>query len=337
MAESLFGHLVLRFGSSPENLATEALNFILNHSHIARESFISFLQHLDIPISSTLFFETQNMNEDGSIPDMIGKDSNGKTIILGEAKFWAGLTENQPVAYINQLTKSNGTLLLFFSPAKRLVTLWPELLRRCNNAAIKVIIVDREIHEIKIAKIQESQYLVLISWKVLLDSLRRSLEREGDWDMTGNIVQLQGLCEYMDSTGFLPLQSEELTSIVGSRMIQYCDIVDEVIDHLVSEKYISLIGVRATPVRTGYKRYFHNNPRIDRGYSLEFNPRLWSKYRATPIWLGIYRWVPKQSQYDPEARERLGVLEREVPSCLFREGDSLYVPIYLMTGLEKAS
>ena len=60
--------------------------------------------------------------------------------------------------------------------------------------------------------------------------------------MAGNLVQLQGLCEQMDSSAFLPLQSEELTSNTSRRLLQYCDIVDNVIDRLTSAVLARLRG-----------------------------------------------------------------------------------------------
>jgi hypothetical protein len=37
---SLFGHLVTQFSTHPENLATESLNYILNHSLTAKQAFL---------------------------------------------------------------------------------------------------------------------------------------------------------------------------------------------------------------------------------------------------------------------------------------------------------
>ena len=47
-----------------------------------------------------------------------------------EAKFWAGLTENQPNAYLARLPlDERPAVLLFVAPEARLETLWPELRR----------------------------------------------------------------------------------------------------------------------------------------------------------------------------------------------------------------
>ncbi len=153
MAESLFGHLVFRFSSSPENLATEALNFVLNRSHVSRDAFINLFSDLNISLPLDLKFETQEVDsEDCAIPDLVGKDSSAKPVILGESKFWAGLTENQPVRYLTNLLRDNGKLLVFFAPAKRFPTLWPELIRLSKNGGINFEKIS-EFPEINIAKI----------------------------------------------------------------------------------------------------------------------------------------------------------------------------------------
>jgi len=330
MTDSLFGHLAYRFSSSPENLATEALNFILNSSLIAQDAFIDLLKHLDILMPSNLRFDTQYYNsETGSIPDLVGINSAGKVVLFGEAKFWAGLTNKQPVSYLNELINSNGKLLIFFAPTKRIPTLWPELLRRCNEANFPIAIL-KEDPDIRIVKIQEDQFLVLLSWKALINSIHQHLIVEGELEMAGNLVQLQGLCDLMDETAFLPLQSEELTSDISRRLGQYCDLVDEVTKKLASERFASIQGNHAQGTRNGYNRYMKIGKH---GVSLEYNHNLWTKYRATPLWLGIFSeaWT-----YDVNVKITLASLETEKPARLFSEAKATYVPIFLKFGVEKS-
>jgi TrpR-related protein YerC/YecD len=142
MTESLFGHLVTRFSTGPENLATEALNYILNQSQVARKAFSEFFSHFDIPLPCDLSFQVQyNEKEDQSIPDLVGFDQNGKKVLIGESKFWAGLTENQPVTYLRRLIKEDGVVLIVFAPSKRLTSLWAELLIRCKQGKMPLELV----------------------------------------------------------------------------------------------------------------------------------------------------------------------------------------------------
>lgn len=330
MSESLFGYLVNRFSSSPENLATESLNFILNRSRVAREAFEHLLEHLGVTLPENLVYHTQDAeSEDHAIPDLVAKDSRGRTVLLGEAKFWAGLTDNQPITYLQRLEKTGGKALVFFAPAKRFPTLWAELIRRCQVAGITAEETLGELSEIRIARVFGAQHLVLLSWRVVLDALRQSLDIEGEREMAGNLLQLQGLCDQMDSSAFLPLRSEELTSAVSTRIGQYCDLVDEITELMVAQGKVSITGTRATNTRTGYLRYMHLQ---NHACSVEFNPVLWGKYSMTPLWLGI---KSQNWKYDPEARKKLVSYELAQPQQLFCENDYLYIPLYLKTGVEK--
>ncbi len=256
MKESLFSHLVFRFSSSPENLATESLNFILNRSPITRSAFSDLFNHFSIEIPDTTKFDTQDKNQlDGAIPDLVGRNSVGEVVLYGEAKFWAGLTENQPVTYIKRLQNLNGKLLLIFAPAKRFTTLWPELLHRCDESQINFSEVISDIPEVKIVHLTGNQHLVLVSWRVILTTIHQALEVEGERNTLSDLTQLEGLCAQMDKSAFLPLQSEELTSNLSIRLVQYSEMVDEVAHRLIAENYASKSGLRAAANRFGYLQY----------------------------------------------------------------------------------
>ena len=330
MTNTLFGHLAMRFTSSPENLATEALSYIFNSSPAARESYASLMAHFQVNLPSGLKYETQGHSQhDPAIPDLVARDANGQEVLLGEAKFWAGLTENQPVTYIQRLQRTGGQVLIVFAPAARIPYLWGELERRCQAAGMSLEEQPSGNQEILHARILTGKYLMLMSWRVLLTNLHQTLLACGELAMAGNVVQLQGLCEQMDTTAFLPLQAEELTSQASRRYLQYSDLVDEVTEKLIAERYTSVKGLKATGKKDGYIRYMNIQ---NHGGSLGFNAQLWSKYRATPIWLGI---LSKEWKFDFDAKKKLASLEMEIPPRMFVEDNWIYVPIFLEPGLEK--
>jgi hypothetical protein len=151
--------------------------------------------------------------------------------------------------------------------------------------------------------------------------------------MAGNLFQLEGLCERMDETAFLPLRSEELTSGYRRRLLQYTDLVDQIMDTLVADGLISVKNLRATGTKIAYLRYFVTiNTTPVRTCSLEYNIFLWNKCRDTPVWLSLRgeNW-----KFSPDIREKLVSLELQEPSSLIREGDAFYVPIFLETGVER--
>ena len=48
-------------------------------------------------------YECQSIGDDNERPDMSGTDSDGNEVIMCEAKFYAGLTYNQPLTYLERL------------------------------------------------------------------------------------------------------------------------------------------------------------------------------------------------------------------------------------------
>ena len=58
-------------------------------------------------------------------------------MILCEAKFYAGLTINQPNTYLDRLKKENGLGLVFICPAARKITLWSKLIELCEHRKLE--------------------------------------------------------------------------------------------------------------------------------------------------------------------------------------------------------
>ena len=68
---------------------------------------------------------TQDVGKDGARPDLAGVDHDGEDRVLIEAKFWAGLTKNQPDGYLTRLESApQPSVLLFVAPVKRIEVLW---------------------------------------------------------------------------------------------------------------------------------------------------------------------------------------------------------------------
>jgi hypothetical protein len=129
----LIAHLVTRFAAHPENLATEALAYILRNSGTARLAFLRHLSEFGPALPETLTFRTQASGADNAIPDLIGADEEGRQLVIAEAKFWAGLSDHQPSTYLRRLPADHPGVVIFVAPQARFQTLWPELLRRCGS------------------------------------------------------------------------------------------------------------------------------------------------------------------------------------------------------------
>jgi len=91
------------------------------------------------------------------------------------------------------------------------------------------------------------------------------------------------------------------------------NVIDQVINGLAQAESISLPGLRATPLRNGYRRYFDAIPRIlPRNYGLEYNLDFWRQYEH-PMWLWGHR------EYGSLIRQGFLEYERAVPTQLIRE------------------
>jgi hypothetical protein len=322
----VFGYIASRSGQ-PENVATEALNYVLNGSVVAKRAFLGYVAQTKVELPDTLLFRTKAVGEDNAIPDLVGMDSESRQAFLVEAKFWAGLTSNQPVMYLKRLPSVAAGLLLFIAPARRFDTLWAELLRRCRNEGFVVGQPQNDIAgALKAIGAGTRHTLALTSWRAVLAYMLRALETEGEHHVVSDVQQLQGLCERMDSEAFLPLRSEELASDTGKHIMQYCEVVDEAVEQ-ARIRGITLGRLRRTSQAGLYGRFCQLQ-----GHQchLQFNAQLWGRLRTTPLWLRI-----DQLQSKPWLRDALVDLEREQPPRLIPGKHELLVPIDLPTGVEK--
>jgi hypothetical protein len=325
--ETIFGHLATRFASHPENLATEGLHFVLSRSAEARRLLLQFLAQSGCVLAGEFVFETQAPGDEGGIPDLIGRDASGAEPILVESKFWAGLTERQPVAYIGRVPP--GGLLLFVAPARRFESLWPELLARCRAAGKAFDCEGGHGGDWRVARLDEGRRLALTSWRALLGALHAGLLQAGELAPAADVLQLQGLAERMDAEAFLPLSSEELTSALGTRIVQFCGLVDGAVERLAAQELADTKGCRSSGGRHGsYSRFFRMH---QAGCRLYFNPVGWSQH-GVPIWLEAHgsNWKPS-----PAVNETLRALGGREPPRLFVSQWGAYVPIRLPTGAER--
>ena len=104
---SLLAHLHTRIKGSPEDVATLSLCYILENSKSARKAFSEYIsQIIGIGNLPELNFRTQIIGDNvkGLIYQAMILNNE---LVLCESKFWAGLTDNQPLGYIKRL-RDNG-------------------------------------------------------------------------------------------------------------------------------------------------------------------------------------------------------------------------------------
>jgi hypothetical protein len=286
-SNTLFGHLAQRFSAHPENLATEALLYILNNTQNSKDIFTRYFSFTDDNFTPIEQFSSQVSSEGETIPDLVGTDGEGDNVFVVENKFWAELTANQPLGYLPLLPKGKSSALFFVCPEKRLITLHSELIRLIDETGDYG---DREIiqetEDIIIDRLVDSQYLALVSWRRLLSDLESLLDPISERALIADLNQLQGLCEQMDSEGFIPLRSGETGNLeIPRRIMDYRNLIDDIVQQLVDTSDASTSGLASAASYYSTGRYINLRKRGEFGSLLAVDFDFWRKSGHSPIWM----------------------------------------------------
>lgn len=321
---TVLSHLATRFSVQTENLATEALAFILGYSDAARAAVTELTRDLGGQWPGGLTYRSQDIQEDGKRPDLVGTDEGGVRRLVLEAKFWAGLTAAQPCSYLMTLDEP-GSMLLFVVPAARIDSVWTELQHRAEADGLGTGAAVVSGNETKSWRLN-GPVLALCSWRRLLGSMRMMAGANADARAVADVAQLEALCDRMDSEAFLPLSSEELTSSIGRRIPQFGDLALTVAD-LVSAQGIGVTkGMRASGGNGWFGRYIVLE---NHGCLVSFNAKHWATWGESPLWLKVLgpRW-----SYSPDVRTALegsGIKFHDDP------GQGCFVPLRIAQGAER--
>ena len=79
---TLFSYLAHRFVTQRENLATEALLFIIDKSEVAKDALVAAVTAAGSEVPAELSFRTQAAGADGAIPDLVGEDRAGHQVLI---------------------------------------------------------------------------------------------------------------------------------------------------------------------------------------------------------------------------------------------------------------
>ena len=315
---TLMAYLVPRLTRQVENAATDALSYILNRSTRSLQALNDLLREGGFDVESIARVETQVTYEDGSRPDMVGYDKDNVKRLLVEAKFWASLLEGQASGYVQQFDQLGPSVLLFISPEVRIPTLWSEIKRQIEQQSrLEPIDSSQEVRRAKM--VGAERHVMLVSWVQLLD---RMDALAGDDGVKSDIRQLRGLAQGQDEEAFLPIHSEELSPSLGRRLVWYKQLVDDVIDSRgVSEKWMDVQGVRATPQWYGYGRYVRFSG-VEGYFWFGVNHEQWAEHGDTPLWLSV--------------GGRIQICMEDIGKELNVQVQDCWVPIHPKVGVEYA-
>jgi hypothetical protein len=284
--KSVLSHIVQKqFSGEYENIATEALAYIVQTNDRARGGLLKMLRGVkpDLP---NLSFQTQQ-SEDNKRPDMWGFDG-GRPCVFIENKFWAGFTENQPVEYVKLLASLNRDgLLLMVVPASRDESAWREMLKRLNETAIDYQEQKPTADIPRVVKTGLGPLMALTTWSKLLQSIDDELADEPQ--TRNDLVQLKALCETAESDAYVPIRAEETSNQrIPALFTQLNMVTRKAVEIGETEGIVNTKGlnVSCTTERIGrYIRFSSMESKHELYAWIGIHFPLWRKQGATPLWL----------------------------------------------------
>ena len=326
--DTVLSHIVTKkLSSEKENIATEVLAFILDSNQSAKKGMMKLLKAIT-PTMPDLIFKTQMV--EGSIrPDMWGYRGD-KTRVYIENKFWAGLTENQPIAYLKQLSKcTQPSILLVVVPEVREQTVWQELNRRLIKEGVSTIKTETPPGLVHTAETSIGPILAITSWTKLLAFLE--LELADEPSARSDLLQLKALCDAEDNDAFAPLSAEEISDQRTPKLLlQLSAALEGAVKLGTTKEILDTKGLmpQSSSERIGRYIKFNSTPNFVVWVGINF--LLWKKYGRTPLWIVFY---PNEFKKSPAAK--LLLEEWSAKNGNFRHNNEIVIPIDLATGEDK--
>ena len=344
--DTVLSHIVTkRFSAEKENIATEVLAFILGSNQSAKKGMMKLLKAI-APTMPDLVFKTQmqaniilpdvpdlnsktQMKVESIQPDMWGYQGDKPRVYI-ENKFWAGLTENQPIAYLKHLSKyTQPSILLVVVPEVREQTVWQELNRRLIKEDVSTIKTEAPPGLVHTAKTSIGPILAITSWTKLLAFLE--LELADEPSARSDLLQLKALCDAEDNDAFAPLSAEEISDQRTPKLLLQLSAAVEGAVKLGTTKEIldtKKLMPQSSTERVGRYIWFNSTPKIFVWVGINFI--LWKKYGRTPLWILFYPNELKKSQ-----AAKLLLEEWSAKNGNFRHNNEIVIPIDLPTGEDK--
>jgi len=200
MRDSLLSHIAGNFVSQYENVANSSVCYLLNRYPASRSALEKLLSLADVPSH----YVTELSTKSNGRPDITGLDAGANKLVIIEGKFWANLTDNQPINYLKEL--GDGGKLLFLAPDRRLDSLKAEVRKRLGY---------------------DDERIEVYSWVAFLTLIESENSREHDGDLASDLVQLRALCAKMDEEGMPPLSMSDLDPMNGRICYQLAGLIDD--------------------------------------------------------------------------------------------------------------
>lgn len=303
MAQSLLAHMYSHIRGSQEDIATYSLEYIISQSAELNNTFTKLLEKsLHERLGDNIHYNCQATGKNKERPDISGVNSESREVVLCEAKFYAGLTDNQPGAYLERLKNENGIGLVFICPTMRRNNLWSKLVELCNDKPLDII----DEYCVTVDGVRMS----IITWNEIIEKLKTVASSLAVASLS-DIDQLEGFCKLMDDSSFIPFKEEDFGPENARREERHYQVLDAVVSKLLSDKALnaSTNRLKATAYRHGYVRYIYV---LGYALAITYDRPNWrdSSTVETPFWVAVYgkdfkqpsEYVDAFSKYPPAYR-----------------------------------
>jgi len=333
---SVLAHVISKSSIQNEPAATLALHHILiSSSKKMSRALIRMMPEGSIDHSLKPSRIEVELEHESNRPDLTLYDVEGRVRIFIENKFWAGLTDRQPVAYLNSLSDDYSTALLFIVPDQRKLAIWNLLKRKCKEENLKLETQSAE-GGVFWARLGCKSMLVT-SWKYVLDWLQEAGDPEEELGL--DIRQLRGLIKKMDSSeAFLPIHFSEISDqSIALRLVNYANLISECLEHISELDFIDINGKFSSSLKQG--QYYSGqrirlHGRFLMWFGIDFG--IWSESGITPFWIcPVNNNDEKSNDWVNGKCDRESICHIFSDECINTEYQLPYIPIRLKTGVEK--
>lgn len=286
---SLLAKFFTQIKSSQEDIASDGLKHILQNSLVAKSYLKTLLfskTQIELP---ELTYTNQVTKKDLGRTDISGLNNLGNEVLILEAKFWASLTENQPISYLKRM--ESNSILVFICPSLRKKSIFTELKRKLVEGNIEF----RENKELLTLATENNKQIVVQSWNEILEPIRNLLKENNDERLVSDIDQIIGFCEVIDKNSFIPLSENDMSPEIGRRINSYYILIDEIFNELSKNENYKQDKLTEGKPKNGfgfvkYRKYDNLT------FSFGLNYTNWTEFADTPFWLKVTEQNFEQSQ-----------------------------------------
>lgn len=326
--QSFLAYIASQYGHKKEDVATDALAYLLNRYPSAKKAFTAFVVecgYTAMPQKYTI--ETRTKGPAG-VPDL-EVIANQACCAVIENKFWAALTPKQPVEYLNKL---NGGLVLFIVPEARQERVWRIVEERCKGSRRVELLFERNFYGRT-----GNNFLAVTTWESLLAHLEvHAMSECQKPEIKVFLNQLTRVCEVAEQEKIDALRDDEVQDkYVGKRIRDYTSLAISIAKAAqikgCFDEWPDKKQKRNGNCGEGWAGRFGDIAEYPAWIGLDVVT--WSSYGMTPIWLMF------EEANDIEALSDIFRVWIQEKRCFEVDsengGRKLAIPIILRTGVEQ--